>query len=235
MEERQKDILKLLYEKGRVSVADLSRSLYVSEMTVRRDLAEMEKGGYLRRYRGGAVLKQSDGEMPVSERYFMNREEKQSLAQRAAEHLSDGITVFLDSSSTCLYLLPYLSKHKGITLVTNSVKTLLSAAENHIPTILIGGEYYEQDMCLVGSLAEESVRALNVDIAFFTTAAYDEKSGIISDFDLRQTAIRRLILKNAEKTIFLFESYKLGKRLLYTLAHKNEVSAVLLSQTPLEK
>ena len=68
MEERQKDILKLLYEKGRVSVADLSRSLYVSEMTVRRDLAEMEKGGYLRRYRGGAVLKQSDGEMPVSER-----------------------------------------------------------------------------------------------------------------------------------------------------------------------
>ena len=168
MEERQKDILKLLYEKGRVSVADLSRSLYVSEMTVRRDLAEMEKGGYLRRYRGGAVLKQSDGEMPVSERYFMNREEKQSLAQRAAEHLSDGITVFLDSSSTCLYLLPYLSKHKGITLVTNSVKTLLSAAENHIPTILIGGEYYEQDMCLVGSLAEESVRALNVDIAFFT-------------------------------------------------------------------
>ena len=53
--------------------------------------------------------------------------------------------------------------------------------------------------------------------------------------DLRQTAIRRLILKNAEKNIFLFESYKLGKRLLYTLSHKNEVSAVLLSQTPLEK
>ena len=227
MEDRQKDILKQLYEKGRVSVAQLAKTLYVSEMTVRRDLAEMEKGGYLRRYRGGAVLRQSDGEMPVSERYFMNREEKQQLALRASDFLSDGITVFLDSSSTCGYLLPYLLKHKGVTLVTNSVKTLLSAAENHIPTILIGGEYYEQDMCLVGSLAEENVRALNVDLAFFTTAAYDEESGVISDFDLRQTAIRKLILKNAEKSIFLFESYKLGKKMLHTLCNREDAFAIL--------
>ena len=230
MEGRQKDILTMLYEKGRVSVAELSRTLYVSEMTVRRDLDEMEKGGYLKRYRGGAVLKQSDGEMPVSERYFMNTEEKRALAARADAYLSDGITVFLDSSSTCAYLLPYLAKYKNITLVTNSVKTLLSASEAHIPTVLVGGEYYEQDMCLVGSLAEESVRALNVDVAFFTTAAYDEEAGVISDFDLRQTAIRRLVLKNAGTSVFLFESYKLGKRLLYTLAHKSEVSVVLVTE-----
>ena len=230
MEGRQKEILTLLSEKGRVSVAELSRTLYVSEMTVRRDLAEMEKGGYLTRYRGGAVLKQSDGEMPVSERYFMNTEEKRALAARAEAYLSDGVTVFLDSSSTCAYLLPHLAKYKGITLVTNSVKTLLSAAEAHIPTLLVGGEYYEQDMCLVGSLAEESVRALNVDVAFFTTAAYEKETGIISDFDLRQTAIRRLILKNARTSVFLFESYKLGKRLLYTLAHKNEVSVILITE-----
>ncbi|MBE6656598.1 MAG: DeoR/GlpR transcriptional regulator [Ruminococcaceae bacterium] len=230
MEERQRDILKKLYEKGRVSVAELAQTLYVSEMTVRRDLAEMEKGGYLRRYRGGAVLKQSDGEMPVSERYFMNREEKQALAQQASAFLSDGITVFLDSSSTCGYLLPYLARYKNVTLVTNSVKTLLAAAENHIPTILIGGEYYEQDMCLVGSLAEESVRALNVDLAFFTTAAYDGESGVVSDFDLRQTAIRKLILKSAAKSIFLFESYKLGKRMLYTLCEKKDAFAVLTTK-----
>jgi DeoR/GlpR family transcriptional regulator of sugar metabolism len=141
------------------------------------------------------------------------------------------MTVFLDSSSTCAYLIPHLARHKGITLLTNSVKTLLAAAEAHIPALLIGGEYYEQDMCLVGSLAEESARAFGVDIAFFTTAAYDEKTGIISDFDLRQTAIRRLVLKNAGKSVFLFESYKLGKRLLYTLAHKNEVSVVLISDS----
>lgn len=222
MEGRQKDILALLYEKGRVSVAELSHTLYVSEMTVRRDLAEMEKGGYLKRYRGGAVLKQSEGEMPVSERYFMNAEEKRALALRADAYLSDGVTVYLDSSSTCAYLLPYLAKYKGVTLVTNSVKTLLAASDLHVPALLVGGEYYEQDMCLVGSLAEESVRALNVDVAFFTTAAYDEQTGIISDFDLRQTAIRKIVQKNAKQSVFLFESYKCGKRMLYTLCKASD-------------
>ena len=230
MEERQKDILSLLYEKGRVSVGELARTLFVSEMTVRRDLSEMEKGGYLKRYRGGAVLNHNDSEMPVSERYFMNAEEKKELAARAANYLADGQTVFLDSSSTCGYLLSHLARHKGITLVTNSVKTLLSAAEAHIPCVLVGGEYYEQDMCLVGSLAEEGVRHLNVDLAFFTTAAYDEKSGVISDFDLRQTAIRKLVLQNAAKSVFLFEGYKLGKRMLHTLCRKEDATAVLVSK-----
>ena len=227
MEDRQKDILKQLYEKGRVSVAQLAKTLYVSEMTVRRDLAEMEKGGYLRRYRGGAVLRQSDGEMPVSERYFMNREEKQQLALRASDFLSDGITVFLDSSSTCGYLLPYLLKHKGVTLVTNSVKTLLAAAENHIPSILIGGEYYEQDMCSVGSIAERYASELNIDVGFFTTAAISN-DGVISDFDQRQTYIRRLVMNNTDKSVFLFENEKKGKKHIYTLCQKDEAYSVIM-------
>ena len=229
---RQKDILTLLYAKGRVSVSELSHTLYVSEMTVRRDLAEMEKGGYLTRYRGGAVLRPSDGEMPVSERYFMNKEEKKELALRASSYLADDMTVFLDSSSTCAYLIPYLARHKGITLLTNSVKTLLAAAEAHIPALLIGGEYYEQDMCLVGSLAEESARAFGVDIAFFTTAAYDDGTGVISDFDLRQTALRRVILAGAKASVFLFESYKRGKRMLHTLAYAGDVTAVITTDAP---
>ena len=228
--ERQKNILSLLYNKGRISVSELSRTLFVSEMTVRRDLAEMEKSGYLTRYRGGAVLRPSDGEMPVSERYFMNKEEKKELAQRASLYLSDNITVFIDSSSTCAYLLPYLAKHTGITLLTNSVKTLLSAAQAHIPTLLIGGEYYEQDMCLVGSLAEENARGFGVDLAFFTTAAYDDKTGVVSDFDLRQTALRKAILSGAKQSVFLFEGYKCGKRMLYTLAHDRDVTAVITTK-----
>ena len=228
---RQKDILSLLYAKGRISVSALAQTLYVSEMTVRRDLSEMEKGGYLTRYRGGAVLRPSDGEMPVSERFFMNKEEKKELAARAARFLADDITVFLDSSSTCAYLIPHLARHRGITLLTNSVKTLLSAAEAHIPALLIGGEYYAQDMCLVGSLAEESARSFGVDVAFFTTAAYDDAAGVISDFDLRQTALRRAILAGAGQSVFLFESYKCGKRMLHTLAYAGDVTAVITTQT----
>ncbi len=226
MNERQKRILEILYERGRVSVAELSRTLYVAEMTVRRDLIEMEKGGYLRRYRGGAVMKIDLGEMPISERLLLDQDEKKELAKRCLPYLHDGMTVFLDSSSTCQYLIPHLATLKKITLLTNSVSTLLTASGLHLPSILIGGEYYEQDMCMVGSLAEEAAGKFNVDIAFFATAAISA-DGVISDFDLRQTAIRKIVMQNAKQSVFLFERDKYGKKLLYTLCRAEEATAVI--------
>ena len=226
MNERQKEILGILSKKGKVSVVELSQTLFVAEMTVRRDLAEMEKGGFLRRYRGGAVLKINTGEMPIGERILLDRKEKEELAAKCIDYLSDGITVFIDSSSTCQYILPYLSQYKNITVVTNSISALLTLGKLHIFCILIGGEYYEQDMCTVGSLAEHYVNELNVDVAFYTTAAISH-DGVISDFDLKQTMIRKYVMKNANKNIFLFEREKIGKKHLYTLCTAEDATAIL--------
>lgn len=228
MNERQKEILGILYQKGKVSVGELAQTLFVTEMTIRRDLTEMEKGGFLRRYRGGAVLKINLGEMPVSQRLLVDQEEKEKLAKKCLPFIRDNSTVFIDSSSTCQYLIPHLAQHKNITIVTNSVGALLTASQLHIPCILVGGEYYAQDMCMVGSLAEQTVRNLNVDIAFFTTAAISD-DGVISDFDLKQTTVRKLIMENAAQSIFLFEQDKRGKKLLYTLCRKEDATAVIMT------
>ena len=223
---RQAEILDLLHKNGRMTVRALAKTLYVTEMTVRRDLAQMENGGYLKRYRGGAVLKADVREMPINERFFMDEGEKKELCLAAAAHLEDGMTVFLDSSSTCLYIIPHLCKYKGILVVTNSVKALTEASAYHIPCILIGGEYYAQDMCLIGPIAEQYTAELHFDVAFMTTAAYSE-NGIISDFDIRQTMVRRIAMKNAKKKIFLFEKSKLGKRLTYILCRKEDADAII--------
>ena len=66
--DRKKDILDILYANGRVSVSKLAKTLFVSEMTIRRDLSEMEKDGVLKRYRGGAVLTAVSSEMSISQR-----------------------------------------------------------------------------------------------------------------------------------------------------------------------
>ena len=224
---RKQEILDVLYKKGRVSVKEFSKTLYVSEMTVRRDLAEMEKSGFLKRYRGGAILKADSREMPITERFLIDVNEKKLLSELCTPYLKDNITVYLDSSSTCLYIIPHLAKYKNITIVTNSVKALLNASSLHIPCILLGGEYYEQDMCLVGSLAEEYAKNINIDVAFMTTAAYSN-DGVISDFDVRQTAMRKIIIKNSGKAIFLFEKNKIGKKLTYTLCRKDDKNVTIL-------
>ena len=224
--ERQKEILGILYQKGRASVSALSKTLFVSEMTVRRDLIEMEKSGFLRRYRGGAMLKNNTGEMPIGERLLLDRKEKEEIAEKCTDFLSDSMTVFIDSSSTCQYIIPHFSRYKNITVVTNSVSALLTLGKMHVFSILIGGEYYEQDMCTVGSLAENYADKLNVDVAFYTTAAISH-DGVISDFDLKQTMIRKCMMKNAGKNVFLFEREKFGKKHLYTLCTVEDVTAIL--------
>ena len=228
LNERQKEILELLYKEGKVSVAKLSKTLFVSQMTIRRDLADMEKSGFLRRYRGGAVVKINVGEMPISERLLLDRKEKEELARKCTAFLRDDITVFIDSSSTCQYILPYLTQYKNVTVVTNSVSALTPLGKLHLPCIVIGGTYYEQDMCTVGPLAENFASALNVDVAFFTTAAISN-DGVISDFDVNQTMIRKFIMRNAKENVFLFEKEKVGKKLLFTLCEKKDASAVFIA------
>ena len=53
--ERQAKILELLEENGKVEVADLARRLAASEVTIRKDLKELDSRGLLRRAHGGAV------------------------------------------------------------------------------------------------------------------------------------------------------------------------------------
>ena len=223
---RQQEILDILYETGKISVTKLAKKLFVTEMTVRRDLTSMEKGGYLKRYHGGAVLMTNPKEMPISHRLMFDEKEKKTLAEKCLPFLKDNISVFIDSSSTCQYIIPHIAAFKNIKIITNSVKALLTASSLHIPCILIGGDYYEPDMCLTGSIAEQYAKELNVDLAFFTTAAYS-KDGIISDFDENQLYIRKVILKNATQSVFLCEKSKIGKRMLHTLCRSDDITAVL--------
>ena len=142
---REKDILDVLYERDRISVAELSKILFVSEMTVRRDLTALEKKGVIKRYRGGAVLTTVSNEMPISRRFFVDEDEKKDLGRQAAEFLADSQTVYLDSSSTCQYIIPYMNKFKNITIVTNSVNSLLYASKLQIPCIDTIGDIAEKD------------------------------------------------------------------------------------------
>lgn len=226
--DRKKDILDILYANGRVSVSKLAKTLFVSEMTIRRDLSEMEKDGVLRRYRGGAVLTAVSNKMPITQRFFVDESEKIYLSKKAISFLSDDLTIFIDSSSTCQYIIPYINRFKNITIITNSVNALLIASKSKIPCILIGGKYYSQDMCFVGSIAEQYANEFNVDIAFFSSLGLSE-DGIISDTDIEQTMIRKIIMSHSKKNIFLFEKNKLNKIYSYTVCYKTDVNEVIIS------
>lgn len=224
---RIKDIFDILCEEGRISVSKLAEMLYVSEMTIRRDLNQMEKNGILKRYRGGAVLVAMHSELPISQRFLVDESEKKALSKQTVKFLDDNLTIYIDSSSTCQYIIPYINKFKNITIITNSVNALLIASRLEIACIMIGGKYYSQDMCFVGSLAEQYAKQFNIDVAFFSSLGIS-KDGIISDCDIEQTMVRKIIMENSKKNIFLFEKNKVNKKYFYTVCHENDVDEVII-------
>ena len=101
---RQQEILDVLYETGKISVAELAKRLYVTEMTIRRDLSSMEKSGFLKRYHGGAVLMVNQREMPLSHRIMFDENEKKALAKKCLPFLHDGMTVLQPANTLSLTL-----------------------------------------------------------------------------------------------------------------------------------
>ena len=225
LEGRKKDIFDILCEKKRISVSELSKTLYVCEMTIRRDLSEMEKQGLIKRYRGGAIFIDRN-EFPISRRMYLGEDEKRILAQKSTIYLADNMNIYIDSSSTCHYIIPHIKKFRNIKIFTNSINALMLVAKLHIPCHLIGGDYYEQDMCFVGSISERYAENINVDLAFFSAKGISN-DGIISDPDIRQTMVRYSIMKNAKKIIFLFEKEKIGKKYLHTLCRADDVDIII--------
>ncbi len=227
LNERQSSIVELLKSEGRVSVKKLSKRFFVSEMTIRRDLKELEKNGFLQRYNGGAVYNSDYDRFPIESRKLLHKEQKKLLSEKTRKYLHDGMSVYIDSSSTCLYVIPVLSEYKNLRLITNSVQCLLLASKYHIPCIMAGGEWYEHDMCTVGGETDAFLRRMNTNIGFFSALAVSD-DGIISDDDSLQTSARRAAMENCEKIIFMFDSTKTHKKCLYTIAEADDVDEILI-------
>lgn len=227
LNKRQDQIVELVKAEQRVSVKKIARKFFVSEMTVRRDLKILEESGYLKRYNGGAVYNKELDHMPIESRKLLNTAEKRRLCEQARCYLHDNCSIFIDSSSTCLNLIPMLADFKNITLITNSVQCLLTAEKYHLKCIIAGGDYNEYDMCAIGVETIEFLRKFNVDIAFLSSRSISD-DGIISDSDAPQTAVRRTVMQNSKKTVILLEHTKKHQKLLYTLCRQSEADEIIM-------
>ena len=226
MNARQMKIFDIVQKKGEASVAHLAETLFVSQMTVRRDLVELEKNGMIARYHGGATMIDSKSVVPINLRMKMGENEKKVLAKIANKHLKDDMFVYIDSSSTCMYIIPYLQKYKNITVVTNSVRAVLLASKYHIPCLLAGGEYHEREMCMMGATANRFLQEFGTDIAFLTSLGLSD-DGVISDGSMAHNEIRKTVMRRTKKTIFLFGSSKLHKSFPFYLCTQEDADEVI--------
>ena len=221
--ERQEQILELLERSSALRIGQIAAALYISEATVRRDVATMEQKGLLRRVYGGVTLKKED--MPIDLRRQEHAAAKEEIALQASRLIEDGKTVFLDSSSTAQHLLPYLSRFRELTVITNSPHTCVALAEQGVRSLCTGGELLTGSLALVGSDAERFVRGIRAHVCVFSARGVCE--GEISDSSKAERDLKIAMLQSAERSVFLCDSSKEGRRYPYVIATLSAVGAYL--------
>jgi DeoR family fructose operon transcriptional repressor len=220
---RQEQILELLNEHGFLTVAKLSELTYTCPSSVRRDLAILKNLSLLKRAHGGAsALGDAGHAVPLNSRMSKNLAEKRQIARLAAEFLSDGQTVMLDGSSTAGFLVPYIAKHKEMTLFTNNMLTAVSAVNYGIRTHCIGGCSVEGSAVVSGPQAYRAVEDIYPDVLFFSSQSLD-RHGCITDAIAEENYLRILMLERARLRVFLCDSEKFGKTSTYKLTQLDEV------------
>ena len=231
--ERQQEILAILKEKNSATVEELASELFVSGATVRRDLKEMEKQGLIKRTHGGAMpFKDSTEDSSFALREQENTSAKRTIAHLASKLISNGDSVFLDSSTSSGALIPKLNGFPILSVTTTGIRNaLLLSQTDHIRVYIAGGQILNHSNSIIGSDTVDYISRMHSDIAFMSCAGVDVNNGF-TDSSTEQAKLKRQMRKNSKKVAMLVDSTKFGKTFLCTDFDFNEVDYLITEKTP---
>ena len=178
-QERMDEIMKILKKNHYVTVDYLVKEIKYSPASIRRDLTLLQKQGLITRSYGGVTYKDANIS-PFRFRQHSMKSAKNAIAKKAASLVKNGDVIFLDGSSTTQYMGRFLVDKKGITVVTCNMLLADFLSEHGINTYCTGGKVVEYPGILGGDFMLEFLPKFNIDIAFFSSAAFNAKGQILS-------------------------------------------------------
>ena len=208
--QRRHAILALLNTQGEVSVDELAKGFATSEVTIRKDLAALEKNGLLLRRYGGAVpMPQEligDAVQPVS-RY------KQAIARAGVKRIREHARIIIDSGTTTAAMIPELGHKRGLVVMTNSLNVANALRDlEHEPVLLMtGGTWDPHSESFQGQVAEQVLRSYDFDQLFIGADGIDLARGTTTFNEL--LGLSRVMAEVAREVIVMVESDKIGRRI----------------------
>ncbi len=228
MAKRTNQILELLTNENKMEVSLLAEKLGVSQVTVRKDLDELESQGVVVREHGFAVLKSTDD---ISGRIAYHYESKKKIAAKAAELVNDGDTLMIESGSCCALLADTLAAtKKDLTIITNS--TFIAGyirGKSNFQVILLGGIYQQDAQVLVGPMVRQCAENFCVDLLFIGIDGYSLKTGFTNRDQMRAQAVKDMA-RQAEKVVVLTESEKFHKHGVVPLNINQQIKLIITDQ-----
>lgn len=232
-ENQEKEFLQLLQSRQYATIEELSKKLFISPSTVRRKLDALEKKGLVTRTHGGVRINDESNFSPsFTFRIHQNSLEKKKIALSAMKLIHDGDLIFLDGTTSAFFIAEYLSEFENIRVITNGIDTLSLLSKNKVTAYSTGGFVQEENRSvLVGRYAEQMVENFHADIVFFSAQSVSANGEIYDCFE-EENFIRKAMIKNSKKKVFLCDSTKFDRTSPFYLCSLGDIDYVI-SNDPL--
>ncbi len=229
--ERQNEIIEILTKDSFATVEALSKRLFASLPTIRRDLSFLEEEGFIKRCHGGAMILDGNTNPPVHFRREKNTHEKIQMCRAAATLISEGDTLFLDASTSVFHISDHIKKEMNVTVITNGLPLANALADTDLKVYSTGGRLMRESLAFVGASAEQAASSYNADIMIFSVASLSS-DGMLSDWSEDEAMLRAAMAKSARVKVLMCDSSKIGTTSTFKLFSLADID-LLITDMPL--
>ena len=236
MERSRRDTVReILISKPFTSLDELERRFpEVSSMTLRRDIEFFEEQGEVIKVRGGARALRfisMSKEDSFYKRTFQNMEGKGRIAACAARFIETGRSLFFDSGSTVMQLVPLLPPEK-LTISTTDPNVALALIKNEKVSVnIVGGSLSRDNLSLSGIQALEYIRHTNIDVAFISPSGFSLDCGFTSG-NYNESQLKQEVMAKARRVIMMVQAQKVGRSMPYTFGQLENVQVFITDEEP---
>ncbi len=226
--ERQQAILDYLQIHGKTPVDQLAVHFSTTGTTIRKDLTVLEEENKVLRTYGSVVLIGNDeAELPIANKANINLDIKRKIAYAAVELLKDGDSMIMDSGSTVLQMIPFLSKLENLTVMTNSLHIInaLTNLDRDYELLMCGGTYRSKSASFHGILAESTFDKFSFDKLFIGTDGFDLNVGLTTFNEVH--GVSKAMCNAAKEIIVLTDSSKFSRRSPNVVCPLEKISVII--------
>ena len=223
------------------TVSELCDIFHVSDMTIRRDLIQLENENKVVRFHGGATSFKDSNEGQLDIRAGLSCDEKEEIAILAREYLSAYFKeehpriIFLGSGSTVHKSSELLTLPEDVIALTDNLPVATQLSKNpDNSVIMLGGQILPPSYNVVGYTAEEMIKSFSIDCAIIGTGAIDE-NGVLYMHNMLECSSMRSILERAKRIILLADHTKFGKTNAISLIQADEKFTIISDSGMSEK
>lgn len=230
--ERRRAILENILIARFIPLKDLAAQLEVHEVTVRRDLSELERQGLIEIVRGGArIVEQAQADIAYEMRAKRELVAKQAIAKEAIKHVQDGDTIALDASTTSLELARALTNRSRVHVLVSGLEAANILAASKTPFTVLGGTFNPVVRGFSGPITELVLGKLHPDKVFFSVKGLSQKGGL-TDASLIEAEVKTRLIQSSKSAIALVDHSKFGVTAFTTIIGLEQLDSLITDKDP---